>query len=477
MKIVHKKHLKTSLLSMIILLIVVLSGYLAYSGFQIYRSDMIGRYQQYAGDGITFLASQIDGDDLEQCINSGQKSETYKSLQLLMDDFKETHDLLYVYIIKPLKNDPPDNMMDVIAATTAYEREYEADELTNLGNLTGDLYPADVAANYIKRMDRNPEVTYFRNDTDFGDIYTAIRPIFNQKGDPIAVLCADVEINAINSAASKYGFGAGIAMLVFLTATLLIVNFWIKRRISEPLHKLQKSAGEFEDKCRRRAEPSELIMKNPEIHTDDEIEALSDSIISMVEDVQDYAKDLLEKDREISKKEGEISSMKEYVSRLDTLAYQDSLTGAGNKAAYEKAVQQLNRNIENGSVDFAIVMCDMNYLKKINDNFGHDKGNLYIQNMYNLLNSCFKESPIFRIGGDEFAVIVQDEELKHCDELVETLKAQMQKIAQDEGLEPWMKISTAVGSAYYEPGDTVNRVFQKADKAMYEEKRKMHAQR
>ena len=115
--------------------------------------------------------------------------------------------------------------------------------------------------------------------------------------------------------------------------------------------------------------------------------------------------------------------------------------------------------------------------EKINDNFGHDKGNLYIQNMYNLLNSCFKESPIFRIGGDEFAVIVQDEELKHCDELVETLKAQMQKIAQDEGLEPWMKISTAVGSAYYEPGDTVNRVFQKADKAMYEEKRKMHAQR
>ena len=66
MKTVHKKHLKTSLLTMIILLIIVLSGSLAYSGFQIYRSDMIGRYQKYAGDGITFLASQIDGDDLER---------------------------------------------------------------------------------------------------------------------------------------------------------------------------------------------------------------------------------------------------------------------------------------------------------------------------------------------------------------------------------------------------------------------------
>jgi hypothetical protein len=165
-----KKQLKTTLLFMIVFLVVILTVFLAFSGSQIYRLDMISRYQNYAGDAINFMASQIDGDDLDKCINTGEKSEAYNSLQHLMDEYKETHDLLYLYAIKPLKNEPPDNMMDVIAATTAYEREYEADELTDLGNLTGDIYPADVAANYIARMDHDPTVTYFRNDTDFGEI-------------------------------------------------------------------------------------------------------------------------------------------------------------------------------------------------------------------------------------------------------------------------------------------------------------------
>jgi len=473
----NKKQLKTTLLAMIAVLIVILSGFFAFSGFQIYRSDMISRYQNYAGDAIDFIASQIDGDDLEKCIASGEKSEAYDALQHLMDEFKETHDLLYLYAVLPLKKEPPDNMMDVIAATTAYEREYEADELTDLGNLTGDLYPADVAAEYIARMDHDASVSYFRNDTEFGETYTAIRPVLNGKGEPIAVLCADIEISALRSAAESYGRSAGIAMLVFLAAALFIVNVWIKKRISGPIEKLQKSAGEFEDKCRKRADPSELTMNDPEIHTGDEIESLSQSIISMVGDVKAYAADLLEKDREIRKKEGEISSMREYVSQLDELAYQDSLTGAGNKAAYEKAAQKLNSDIHAGNVDFGIVMCDMNYLKRINDNYGHDKGNLYIQNMYRLLRTVFKSSTVFRIGGDEFAVIVQGEELTHCDELIDRLKKLMTEGTQEADLEPWQKISTAIGFARHEADDRVEDVFRKADASMYEEKRKMHAQR
>lgn len=173
----------------------------------------------------------------------------------------------------------------------------------------------------------------------------------------------------------------------------------------------------------------------------------------------------------------EVSSMREYVSQLDELAYRDSLTGAGNKAAYEKAAQKLNSDIDAGNVDFGIVMCDMNYLKRINDNFGHDKGNLYIQNMYRMLSSVFKTSTAFRIGGDEFAVIVQGEELNHCRELIDSLKKQMHEGTKGADLEPWQKISTAIGFAKYETGDRVEDVFRKADASMYEEKRKMHAER
>ena len=53
---------------MIVLVVVLLSLTLAVAGYQIYRANMIERYQNYAGDAIGCIARQIDGDDMERCI-------------------------------------------------------------------------------------------------------------------------------------------------------------------------------------------------------------------------------------------------------------------------------------------------------------------------------------------------------------------------------------------------------------------------
>ena len=129
------------------------------------------------------------------------------------------------------------------------------------------------------------------------------------------------------------------------------------------------------------------------------------------------------------------------------------------------------------TADFAIVMGDLNYLKRINDSYGHDKGNEYIKGMHAMLAEAFTESPIFRIGGDEFVVIVQDRELERCEELVAGLRERMEKTMRDGSLEPWERISTAFGIGRYASGNDVEAVFKKADIAMYEEKKRMHAER
>lgn len=468
----YRNPLRKSLLAFSILFVLLISLALAAAGFAIYRYDMIERYQNYAGDAIDFIARCVDGDDMEECINTGRKSEQYEKLQLLANDFKETHDLEYIYIIKPLKKNPPDNMMDVFAAWTSWGKADGTDGLTDLGNLTGDLYPTDVAEQYMARMDHDETVTYFRNDTDFGKMYTAIRPLFNSKGEPVAVICGDILIDDINATAYRYIILAGAATAVFGIFMLLAINFWFERRIVGPVSRLEASAGRFEEKCRSRADVSLLIMDDPDIHTGDEIEALSDSIISMVEDVRDYAEDILEK-------ESQISDMKEYVNKMDVLAYRDSLTGAGNKAAYEKAARRLDWDILAGNGEFAIIMADLNFLKKINDNYGHDKGNEYIKKMYSMLDAVFKESPIFRIGGDEFLIIAQNEEMEKCEEYITGVKEDMHKLLQDKSLEPWERVSTAFGYACYEAGrdDSAEAVFKRADAAMYEDKRSMHAER
>lgn len=464
------KRIRTSLLWMTVLVVVLLSLTLAVAGYQIYQANMIEQYQNYAGDAIECIARQIDGDDMERCIELGTKSEAYNRIQRLANDFKETHNLTYIYIIKPLKIGPPHNMMDVLAATTAWERENEAGALTDLGVITDDAYPADVAARYMERMDHDPTVTFFRNDTDFGNIYTAIRPIFNSAGEPIAVICGDIMINDITNAAQKYALAAFLTSLAFSALVLVLINLWIERRIAGPLGRLQKSASDFEEKCHKRADVSELTIEDPLIKTGDEIQALSDSIVSMVQDVQAYAKDLVAKDNEIS-------SMKEHVSKMDVLAYRDALTGAGNKAAYEKAVGRLEWDALAADVHFALVVTDLNYLKRINDGYGHDKGNEYIKSAFALMREVFANSPIFRVGGDEFVVIVQDEESARCAQLTDDLRKRAWSTMRDSSLDPWQRVSLACGYAVYEQGDDMAAVFARADAAMYEDKRRMHAER
>ena len=452
--------------------VAVISLFLGAVGFFIYSRDMISRFQTYAGDAIDFIARCVDGDDMEECIRTGKKSAKYEELQLLANDFKETHSLEFIYIIKPLKRDPPDNMMDIFAAWTSWGKADGTDGLTDLGVLTGDAYPADVAAQYMARMDKNPAVTYFRNDTDFGKIYTAIRPLFNSRGEPIAVICGDILIDDIFRASSRY-LEASLAVAIFFALVMIaVIRLWLGRRIIDPISRLQHAAVEFEDKCRHRADVSQLTMENPHISTDDEIEALATAISSMVEDVQSYAADLVTKD-------DEITNMKEYVNKMDVLAYRDSLTGAGNKASYEKARSRLDWDILGGNADFGIVMADLNYLKRINDNFGHDKGNEYIKTLYRILTETFGESPVFRIGGDEFVVVVQGEEKANCASLIAKLKAKMHALMSDTTLEPWQRVSTAIGYAEYksERDKDTESVFRAADEAMYADKKSMHAER
>ena len=125
------------------------------------------------------------------------------------------------------------------------------------------------------------------------------------------------------------------------------------------------------------------------------------------------------------------------------------------------------------------MMCDLNYLKRINDTYGHDKGNIYIQKLYEMLTDSFKESPVFRIGGDEFIVLVEDDELAHCAELIEKLRKDINKRFTDTRLEPWERVSSAIGFAQFSPNEDTDTdaVFRRADEDMYAEKKRMHADR
>ena len=100
-----------------------------------------------------------------------------------------------------------------------------------------------------------------------------------------------------------------------------------------------------------------------------------------------------------------------YISDLNSRAYSDALTGIKNKGAFDIYAGRLNNSIklsaEQDGPEFAVVMFDCNWLKEINDAYGHERGDIYLRAASHAICETFTHSPVFRLGGDEFATLLQ----------------------------------------------------------------------
>ncbi|SEF73515.1 diguanylate cyclase (GGDEF) domain-containing protein [Butyrivibrio sp. Su6] len=163
-----------------------------------------------------------------------------------------------------------------------------------------------------------------------------------------------------------------------------------------------------------------------------------------------------------------------HINDLNEQVYVDALTHVKNKGAYEKMAEELQEQIDKGDSDleFAIGAFDCDNLKVINDQYGHDKGDVYLNAACGMISSVFKRSPVFRMGGDEFSVILKNEDYKNLTVLLAQFDVQVDKI-NASGVNPWEQIWISKGFACFDPGhDTsVAGVMKRADELMYDDKR------
>lgn len=150
----------------------------------------------------------------------------------------------------------------------------------------------------------------------------------------------------------------------------------------------------------------------------------------------------------------------------------DALTGVKNRNAYRVYEDRLNAQIEmNRAPDFAITILDVNDLKKVNDTQGHKAGDQFIRDACRIICTTFKRSPVFRVGGDEFAVLSQGDDYQHIDELTALIDAHNEDAAANGG------IVIALGMSRYEQDTKVSQVYERADQKMYENKSELKKNR
>lgn len=170
------------------------------------------------------------------------------------------------------------------------------------------------------------------------------------------------------------------------------------------------------------------------------------------------------------------TKLRQYITYVNSQAYTDTMTGVGSKTAYLKKVRHIDKDIAAGRAEFAVVVFDINGLKKVNDNYGHEMGDKLIVETASLIKRIFGAGNIYRIGGDEFIAVLEHS----TEDDISTLFARL-----DGAVAEYNKVCTLPVSISLSKGANVseadsagyNQVFKKADEAMYADKAEYYRQR
>ena len=230
-----------------------------------------------------------------------------------------------------------------------------------------------------------------------------------------------------------------IVSIVLITGVCIFISYLMGQSIIRPLKELTEASKKIADGNLKITLPSGF---------QDEVGILADSLQQMVD------------------------RLSVYMDRISDLAYTDPLTGVKSKTAYKEETSKINLNIQKGFQQFALVIFDLNDLKVMNDTYGHEAGDLYIKGACRLICTTYKHSPVFRIGGDEFAVILMGQDLLNAEKLMNRFYEKMSLINK-EAQKPFEKVSVAAGMAVFkeERDENFQSVFKRADENMYKNKK------
>ena len=173
---------------------------------------------------------------------------------------------------------------------------------------------------------------------------------------------------------------------------------------------------------------------------------------------------------EIARLRGQVAQLQQRVEQLDHLAHQDSLIDLPNRRGFLRELERLIARVSRYDAKGAMLYVDVDGLKAINDSFGHRAGDEALIQVAGLLASGVRKSDVCaRIGGDEFAILLEnaDEASAH-----ETAARLIDQIAccelMHDGNE--LPLSVAIGGALIESSDTAESVMARADEEMYRRK-------
>ncbi len=300
-----------------------------------------------------------------------------------------------------------------------------------------------------------------------GCLITAGVPI-RYNDEVIAYAYDDLSMDYVESVTDRYSSVSIMAIIVCLVLVCIVGVILMNQFVVNPIRKLTDVASKYRIVNDTMGNLESSAFRELNIKTGDEIEVLAESMKKLEGDLNDQIENLFATRQELM-------STREHADIMSEMANRDALTGIRNKRGYETEIQRINKGIAMGNTKVGVVMVDMNDLKEVNDQYGHEKGDKVICSLCDMLCSVFKRSPVFRIGGDEFVVIVSNYDYINLESNVDKFKKSVEHNIKEIELEPWERASAAIGYAIFEEGKdiAIEDTLKRADEQMYACKQEM----
>lgn len=154
-------------------------------------------------------------------------------------------------------------------------------------------------------------------------------------------------------------------------------------------------------------------------------------------------------------------------SRMGDLAHVDALTGIYNRRYLDDCVRHpMAKNLRHGT-PMSLLLVDVDHFKRINDQFGHGAGDTVLQAVAERMNKSIRAiDQLFRVGGEEFAVLLPEAGIQAAQRVAEKLRTAM----ASQPLAGQHAVTVSIGAAELQAGETFGSLFKRCDKALYQAK-------
>ena len=423
-----------------------------------YDEFITGFTEQYPG---SVLGRDIAVPDLPYELQLDYYEYKHEYWLSVFEDARKSMNLMYLYFTIP--DETTHEVLYVIDVERA-PREDDPEHMMLGDNVAND---PDKFAIEWNTWSTGKQGEFQMVDNEWGHVYTYYDPlVINRK--KVGLINADIQFEAVNENILKNSINLTVRIMLLMlvcVALLLLLLYLIHLK---KIIGLTECVKEFSD----TQNPAMSGVIRDHINGNTELEELAYQTADMIENIDKHVNELLDTYRALDEAQNEAAT-------ASAMATMDALTGVRNKLAYDGMCKDIDYRIADGFTDFGIIMIDLNFLKRINDTYGHDKGNVSIKLLCDMVCNIFVHSPVFRIGGDEFVVILENDDFIHREERFKELQDMIGKTSADDSLPVWERISAAAGMAIFDPDidHNIDNVFKRADQTMYENKKKMKALR